>query len=128
MVHITKLYHTTDAQSFRAFGRVMSGVLTKGMDVKVLGEGYSPEDEEDMLKAVIEDIWISESRSVSTSCFEYLPMTVLFLLEGTSFPLMRFQQEISFFSEELMPQSQKPLPSPLHPSTMTCTSSGLLNT
>lgn len=64
MVHIAKMYHTTDAQSFRAFGRVMSGTVRKGMEVKVLGEGYSPEDEEDMMKAVIDDIWIAESRFV----------------------------------------------------------------
>jgi len=69
MVQISKLYHTTDAQSFRAYGRVMSGTLRKGMQVKVLGEGYSPEDEEDMLKATIEDIWISESRSVSSAFY-----------------------------------------------------------
>jgi U5 small nuclear ribonucleoprotein component len=62
MVQITKLYHTTDAQSFRAFGRVMSGTLRKGMSIKVLGEGYSPEDEEDMTKAFVEDMWISEAR------------------------------------------------------------------
>lgn len=62
MVQVAKLYHTTDAQSFRAFGRVMSGTVRKGMEIKVLGEGYSPEDEEDMLKATIDDIWISESR------------------------------------------------------------------
>jgi U5 small nuclear ribonucleoprotein component len=62
MVQITKLYHTTDAQSFRAFGRVMSGTLRKGMDIKVLGEGYSPEDEEDMMPATVEDLWISEAR------------------------------------------------------------------
>lgn len=62
MVQVAKLYHTTDAQSFRAFGRVLSGTLRKGMDIKVLGEGYSPEDEEDMMKATVEDIWIHESR------------------------------------------------------------------
>lgn len=62
MVAITKLYHTTDAQSFRAYGRVISGTVRKGVDVKVLGEGYSPEDEEDMVKAVVEDIWIPEAR------------------------------------------------------------------
>lgn len=62
MVQIAKLYHTTDAQSFRAFGRVMSGTLRKGAQVKVLGEGYSPEDEEDMIKATVEDIWVSEAR------------------------------------------------------------------
>ncbi|KIJ22204.1 hypothetical protein PAXINDRAFT_165449 [Paxillus involutus ATCC 200175] len=62
MVQVTKLYHTTDAQSFRAFARVMSGTLRKNSQIKVLGEGYSPEDEEDMMKATIEDLWISESR------------------------------------------------------------------
>ena len=62
MVQITKLYHTTDAQSFRAFGRVISGTLKKGLEVKVLGEGYSPEDEEDMVKATVEDLWISQAR------------------------------------------------------------------
>ena len=62
MVQIAKLYHTTDAQEFRAFGRVISGTVRKGMDVKVLGEGYSPEDEEDMVRAQVEGIWVSESR------------------------------------------------------------------
>lgn len=62
MVQIAKLYHTTDAQSFRAFGRVISGTIRKGMPVKVLGEGYSPEDEEDMVKTTVEDIWISEAQ------------------------------------------------------------------
>lgn len=75
MVHIAKLYHTTDAQSFRAFGRVMSGVVKKGMEVKVLGEGYSPEDEEDMLKAVIDDVWISESRSALSIICSYIKCT-----------------------------------------------------
>ncbi|KAG7099867.1 hypothetical protein E1B28_001671 [Marasmius oreades] len=62
MVQVAKLYHTTDAQSFRAFGRVYSGVLKKGMEIKVLGEGYSPEDEEDMMKVIVEDLWMSEAR------------------------------------------------------------------
>lgn len=62
VVHITKLYNTTDAQSFRAFGRVISGTVRQGMEVKVLGENYSPEDEEDVMKASIEDIWIGEAR------------------------------------------------------------------
>lgn len=66
MVHVTKLYHTTDAQSFRALGRVFSGTVRKGMTIKVLGEGYSPEDEEDMMKVEVEDIWAGESRLVHT--------------------------------------------------------------
>lgn len=74
MIQITKLYHTTDAQSFRAFGRVMSGTVRKGMEVKVLGEGYSPEDEEDMMKAVVEEMWMAESRWVFLA-FNYKRLT-----------------------------------------------------
>jgi U5 small nuclear ribonucleoprotein component len=63
-VHVTKLYHATDAQSFRALGRVVSGTLRKGAQVKVLGEGYSPEDEEDMMRVTVDDLWVSGSRLV----------------------------------------------------------------
>ena len=63
-VHVTKLYHAMDAQSFRAFGRVVSGTLKKGSQVKVLGEGYSPEDEEDMMRVTVDDLWVSGSRLV----------------------------------------------------------------
>ncbi|KAG9048265.1 hypothetical protein FS837_000401, partial [Tulasnella sp. UAMH 9824] len=72
MIQITKLYHTADAQDFRAFGRIYSGTLKRGMEVKVLGEGYSPEDEEDMVKVVVEDVWISESRNKITMIAEPL--------------------------------------------------------
>jgi len=64
VVHVTKLFHTSDAQEFRAFGRVMSGTVRRGQSVKVLGEGYSLEDEEDMASAVIESLLIDESRCV----------------------------------------------------------------
>ncbi|KAJ7024393.1 Calreticulin family-domain-containing protein [Mycena alexandri] len=80
MVQITKLYQTTDAQSFRAFGRVLSGTVRKGMEIKVLGEGYSPEDEEDMMTATIEDVWISESRYYIPA--EEVPAGNLVLLGG----------------------------------------------
>lgn len=63
IIQVTKLYNTTDAQGFRSFGRVFSGTARVGMEVKVLGENYSPEDEEDMMKGVIENLWIGEARS-----------------------------------------------------------------
>ncbi len=62
IVHVTKLFHTSDAQEFRAYGRVMSGTIRRGQSVKVLGEGYSVEDEEDMVNAVVEALLIDESR------------------------------------------------------------------
>ncbi|KAM6498822.1 Calreticulin family domain containing protein [Amanita muscaria] len=80
MVHVSKLYHTTDAQSFRAFGRVFSGTLKKGMEVKVLGEGYSPDDEEDMMVATIDDLWLSEARYFIPA--EEIPAGNLVLIGG----------------------------------------------
>ncbi|KAJ9619883.1 hypothetical protein H2203_008157 [Taxawa tesnikishii (nom. ined.)] len=68
IVHVTKLFNTADATGFNALGRVMSGTARPGQEVRVLGEGYTLEDEEDMVKATIADTWIAESRyNVPTS-------------------------------------------------------------
>lgn len=48
MVHVTKLYPKADCSTFDAYGRVMCGTIRTGMAVRVLGEHYLPEDEEDM--------------------------------------------------------------------------------
>ncbi|KAH7313525.1 P-loop containing nucleoside triphosphate hydrolase protein [Stachybotrys elegans] len=62
VVHVTKLFNTSDAKSFYSFGRVMSGTARPGMQVRVLGEGYSLDDEEDMAKADISEVFIAETR------------------------------------------------------------------
>ncbi|KAK8162685.1 P-loop containing nucleoside triphosphate hydrolase protein [Phyllosticta citrichinensis] len=62
IVHVTKLFNTTDAKTFHSFGRVLSGIAKPGDQVRVLGEGYTIEDEEDMVNATISDVWIAESR------------------------------------------------------------------
>jgi U5 small nuclear ribonucleoprotein component len=68
VVHVTKLFNTEDAKSFHCLGRVLSGIAKSSTPVRVLGEGYTLEDEEDMVIATITDTWIAESRyNVSTS-------------------------------------------------------------
>jgi U5 small nuclear ribonucleoprotein component len=62
VVQISKLYNTSDATGFHSFGRVMSGTARPGSEVRVLGEGYSIDDEEDMSLATISDVWIAETR------------------------------------------------------------------
>ncbi|TVY38655.1 116 kDa U5 small nuclear ribonucleoprotein component [Lachnellula occidentalis] len=62
IVQISKLFNTSDATGFNSFGRVMSGTARLGTQVRVLGEGYSIDDEEDMSLATISDVWIAESR------------------------------------------------------------------
>jgi U5 small nuclear ribonucleoprotein component len=62
VINISKLYPSTDAQDFHAFGRILSGTVRSGQEVRVLGEGFSPEDEEDMALATVEEVWVHESR------------------------------------------------------------------
>lgn len=62
VMQITKLFNTSDATGFQSFGRVMSGTARPGTQVRVLGEGYSVDDEEDMSMATISEVWIPESR------------------------------------------------------------------
>ncbi|KAK3054373.1 hypothetical protein LTR09_004641 [Extremus antarcticus] len=62
IVHVTKLFNTSDAQSFNSFGRVLSGTARPGQKVRVLGENYSIDDEEDMMNATISTVSIAESR------------------------------------------------------------------
>ncbi|OQO00382.1 hypothetical protein B0A48_13730 [Cryoendolithus antarcticus] len=68
VVQITKLFNTSDARSFNSFGRIMSGTARPGMTVRVLGEDYTLDNEEDMAMAIISDVSTCNSRyNISTS-------------------------------------------------------------
>lgn len=62
IVAVAKLYQTTDALDFRAFGRVLSGTIKVGDRVRVLGEGFSQDDDEDSALTTVEGVWVHESR------------------------------------------------------------------
>ncbi|BFG24124.1 hypothetical protein CerSpe_103980 [Prunus speciosa] len=62
MVNVTKLYPKSDCSVFDAFGRVYSGKIQTGQTVRVLGEGYSPEDEEDMTVKEVTKLWLYQAR------------------------------------------------------------------
>ncbi|KAK6437221.1 hypothetical protein LTR95_006582 [Oleoguttula sp. CCFEE 5521] len=62
VVQITKLFNTSDARSSNSFGRVMSGTARPGMTVRVLGEDYTLDNEEDMAMAIISDVSTCNSR------------------------------------------------------------------
>ncbi|KAI1298532.1 P-loop containing nucleoside triphosphate hydrolase protein [Xylaria venustula] len=80
VVHVTKLFNTSDAKSFYSFGRVMSGIARPDMQIRVLGEGYSIDDEEDMAMATIDNVYIAETRyNVAT---DGIPAGSLVLLSG----------------------------------------------
>ncbi|CAI8001674.1 116 kDa U5 small nuclear ribonucleoprotein component [Geodia barretti] len=62
MLHVTKLFPNQDLTMFHAFGRVISGTLYAGQQVRVLGENYTLEDEEDSKIAQVGRLWIAEAR------------------------------------------------------------------
>lgn len=62
MIQIVKLYNVDDVTKFDAFGRVLSGTIKVGQSVRVLGEGYSPEDDEDMSVQEVTGLAIFEAR------------------------------------------------------------------
>ena len=62
MVHTTKLVPTEDATVFHVLGRVISGTLYANQDVKILGENYSLQDEEDSRFGQIGRLWVTEAR------------------------------------------------------------------
>jgi U5 small nuclear ribonucleoprotein component len=62
MVNVTKLYPKADCSVFDSFGRVLSGTIYTGQSVRVLGEGYSPDDEEDMAVKEVTKLWVYQAR------------------------------------------------------------------
>jgi U5 small nuclear ribonucleoprotein component len=62
MVHTVKSYHRPDCNAFDVFGRVLSGTLFRGDRVKILGEAYSLDDDEDMTIREVQNLWIYEGR------------------------------------------------------------------
>jgi len=62
MIHTVKNYHRSDMSCFDCFGRVMSGTLCKGDFVKILGENYSLDDDEDSCVKEVQKLWIYQGR------------------------------------------------------------------
>ncbi|XP_065683587.1 116 kDa U5 small nuclear ribonucleoprotein component isoform X2 [Hydra vulgaris] len=87
MIHTTKLFPSEDGTQFYAFGRIFSGTLHAGQNVRVLGEGYTLEDEEDSRISVVGRLWISEARyKVEVS---RVPAGNWVLIEGVDEPIVK---------------------------------------
>lgn len=62
VIHTTKNYSTSDATTFHVYGRVFSGTLESNQQVKILGENYTLQDEEDSRYCQVGRIWIYNAR------------------------------------------------------------------
>ena len=62
LINIVKLYSHPDGKQFSAFGRIYSGTILSGQDVKVLGEGYGVSNSEDFVVTTAQSIAIAQGR------------------------------------------------------------------
>lgn len=62
IVEITKLFTAPDVKTFNAFGRILSGTASQDQPVRVLGEGFTLEDEEDSVNGTISAVHLACSR------------------------------------------------------------------
>uniref|UniRef100_A0A914E5E5 Tr-type G domain-containing protein n=1 Tax=Acrobeloides nanus TaxID=290746 RepID=A0A914E5E5_9BILA len=87
VVHTTKNYPTADCTSFHVLGRVISGTLKAGTDVKILGENYSIQDEEDCRIMTTGRLWLPVSRyNIEV---ESISAGNLVLIEGIDQPIVK---------------------------------------
>ncbi|CDR95281.1 u5 small nuclear ribonuclear protein, putative [Babesia bigemina] len=62
MIFVAKNYYRLDTNAFDVFGRVLSGTVTKGQRIKILGDEYTLDDDEDMQVRSVGSLWIAEGR------------------------------------------------------------------
>jgi len=62
IANVVKLYNTPDGTKFLALARIYSGTVRTGQRVRVLGEGFSQEDDEDMAVAEVAAVAVGVGR------------------------------------------------------------------
>ena len=60
-INIVKLFNNELEETFYSYGRVISGTIQAGQDVKVLGESFTLEEEEDVVVAKATKLWILQA-------------------------------------------------------------------
>jgi U5 small nuclear ribonucleoprotein component len=62
MINVVKNYASSDGKTFSSLGRIFSGTVKVGGRVRVLGEGYTLDDEEDSCVQTVSDVSILQSQ------------------------------------------------------------------
>jgi len=62
IAYVGKLFPKSDCSAFDALARIMSGSVKPGDTVRVLGESFTPDDEEDSAVATVTAVWAYQAR------------------------------------------------------------------
>jgi len=87
LVHTSKQYPTQDGTAFHVFGRIFSGTLQSGQMVRILGENYSIDDEEDSRLLQAGRLWIFNARYKVE--LNRIPVGNWVLIEGVDEPIVK---------------------------------------
>lgn len=58
VINVVKLYYNENQGTFYSLGRILSGTVKRGAEVKIMGEGYTLDEEEDMVHKNVTKLWI----------------------------------------------------------------------
>lgn len=61
-INTVKMYHEKDYKTFSVLGRILSGTLKEGQKVRILGEDYDRDDQEDMFVKTVQKINLFQGR------------------------------------------------------------------
>ncbi|XP_077296150.1 116 kDa U5 small nuclear ribonucleoprotein component [Arctopsyche grandis] len=87
VAHSTKMYPNDDCTFFQVLARVMSGTLHAGQQVRILGENYSLQDEEDSRVMTVGRLWVYEARYKVE--LNRVPAGNWVLIEGIDQPIVK---------------------------------------
>lgn len=100
---VAKLFPDKDCKAFGVFGRVLSGSVCVGDSIRILGDSYTPDDEEDSYIQQVTEVSMFQSRYKIP--FKTMQAGSLVLLGGLDDPINKsatlvsegFQEEVFIF-------------------------------
>lgn len=61
-LNVVKMYSRPDCHSFDVLARIISGTIKKNQQIKLMGEKYNPDDQEDMTIRTVKGLYIYQAR------------------------------------------------------------------
>ena len=59
-INVLKQYYNEKSGDFHLLGRILSGTISKGQSVRVLGEKYTSEEQEDMVVNKVKALYLAQ--------------------------------------------------------------------
>lgn len=56
------MYNKPDCKSFDVYGRVINGTITEGQELRIMGEGYTIEEQEDLFVKQAVKLYVLQGR------------------------------------------------------------------